>query len=329
MIVPGTLRRIGGGQPCCPEQGRRQETPGNCRPVRRLRAVIPPRPATLRRRDRHRPGTSDDPQPKAAPEPTKTIRSHVDSRWSWLISDPVANAPTSQCEKSGQSARKKADAENYLVNCRNSQALPSAHRRSAAPRLIPRAAAASWWDSAAKVAELHQPSRVGIVAFQPAQRLVQGDEIDGRSFGGGEIFGKVNPRPAAAVLLGQLGSGLINEDASHGLGSRGKEVAAAVPVPGLLEIDETEVCLMHKSRGLECLTRPLLGQLLGRQVAQLVVNKGHQLLRGTRVTLMDLIQYPRHFGHSVHGIPPIRSLRFARNPLPEKASLSLSLPCTV
>ena len=51
--------------------------------------------------------------------------------------------------------------------------------------------------------------------------------------------------------------------------------------------DQAQVGLMHQGGGLERLARLLLGQLLRRQAAQLVVDQGQQLLRGGRVVLLD------------------------------------------
>ena len=44
---------------------------------------------------------------------------------------------------------------------------------------------------------------------------------------------------------------------------------------------------MHQGRGLERLPRLLLGQLLRRQLAQLVVDQRQELLGGVRVALLD------------------------------------------
>src|SRR5262249_998237 len=60
---------------------------------------------------------------------------------------------------------------------------------------------------------------------------------------------------------------LLNQDAAHGLGGSGEEVAAAVPALGLLRIDQPEVGLVDQGRGLERLPGLLLGQPLRRQLA--------------------------------------------------------------
>ena len=80
---------------------------------------------------------------------------------------------------------------------------------------------------------------------------------------------------------------LLDEDAAHGLGRRGEEVAAAVPAPGRLVADQPEVGLVDQGRGLERLARLLLRQPLGGELAQLVVDQRQELLGRLRVALLD------------------------------------------
>src|SRR5207247_847065 len=89
-----------------------------------------------------------------------------------------------------------------------------------------------------KVTQLDESGRVAVVVFQPAQRLVQRDEIVTTGLGGGEV-GEIDAQPAAAVLVGQLASRLIHEDAAHRLGRGRKEVAAAVPVLCVLGVNQS------------------------------------------------------------------------------------------
>jgi hypothetical protein len=152
---------------------------------------------------------------------------------------------------------------------------------------------------AREIAQLHEPGRVGVVVFQPGQGFVQRDEVVTPCVGGREICGKVNAQPAAAVLVGLLAAGLIDEDAAHGLRRGGEEVNSAVP--GLLRVgtDELEIRLVDQGRGLKGVSRPLAGEALRGQAAQLVVDKRQQLLGSVWVALVDLVQNPRHFGHGV------------------------------
>ena len=82
--------------------------------------------------------------------------------------------------------------------------------------------------------------------------------------------------PAAAVataLEPLVLAGLLNEDSPHGLSHRGEELTSTIPTLRLLGIDEPDVGLMHQRRGLQRLPRLFFPQLLGGQLAQLVVDR--------------------------------------------------------
>ena len=63
---------------------------------------------------------------------------------------------------------------------------------------------------------------------------------------------------------------------------------------------------MDQGRGLERLARLLLGQPLGRQLAQLVVDQRQELLGRLRVALLDGRE---DAGHVVHGCQALRGAR--------------------
>ena len=80
-----------------------------------------------------------------------------------------------------------------------------------------------------------------------------------------------------------LAAGAFDEDAPHGLGRGGEEVAAAVPVLGPVPTDQPQVGLVDQGRGLEGLAGLLLGQPRRGELAQLVVDERQQLGGGVRV----------------------------------------------
>ena len=144
-----------------------------------------------------------------------------------------------------------------------------------------------------EIAKFHELRLKRIVFRQVMQRRVQGQEVE-VWLGCDQAVGvRASTLPAAAVLATLLAAGVVNQDAAHGLGGGGKEMPAVVPVrvglPGLTSgaRHETQVGLVNQGRGLECLTRPLLGQLLRRQLAQLVIDQGQKLVGGVRVALFD------------------------------------------
>src|SRR5262245_43873150 len=63
--------------------------------------------------------------------------------------------------------------------------------------------------------------------------------------------------PFSATLLPALATSTFNQNAAHCFGSRCKEMAATVPVLDLVGINQPKVCLVHKRRWLERLSRPL------------------------------------------------------------------------
>jgi hypothetical protein len=54
---------------------------------------------------------------------------------------------------------------------------------------------------------------------------------------------------------------------------------------------------MHQGRGLESLSRLLLGHLLRRELAQLVVDQRQQLLGGLGIALLNCAQNLRNITH--------------------------------
>src|SRR5438128_2401657 len=94
-------------------------------------------------------------------------------------------------------------------------------------------------------------------------------------FDGGKVyFVKFHAGTASTTLPAALAAGSIHKDVAHGLTSGGEKMAATFPMRRLLHIHQPEVGFMHQGGRLERLARFLLGQLLRREVAQLLVNQG-------------------------------------------------------
>jgi hypothetical protein len=152
-----------------------------------------------------------------------------------------------------------------------------------------------------KVAQFDQLRLDWIDLLKALQGLVQGQQIQGgvrsRDL---DLFQRLAfPGPAAPLAM--FVACLIDEDAAHSLGGSGEEVAPAVPVLGLVAINQTQVGLMDQGRGLKCLSWLLLCEFLRREPTQLLVDQGQQLLGGRRVALLDgrqdardLVAHGRH-----------------------------------
>src|SRR5262249_41370404 len=81
-----------------------------------------------------------------------------------------------------------------------------------------------------KQAELGHLGRVGILAAQDRQRLVQVEDLIRIGLRDRFGLGEVQSFAFAAVFFGLLAAGVIDEDAAHGLGGGGDEMTAAIPV---------------------------------------------------------------------------------------------------
>src|SRR6516225_761122 len=85
-------------------------------------------------------------------------------------------------------------------------------------------------------------------------------------------------RSVSAPLDALLAPRALHEDAPHGFGRGGEEVAAAIPVFTTLA-NQAEICLMDESRGLERLPRRFVGQPVPRQPPQFLVDEWQELRR--------------------------------------------------
>ena len=92
---------------------------------------------------------------------------------------------------------------------------------------------------------------------------------------------------------------VLDQDAAHGLGRSGEEVAAPVPVLPAPVPDQAHIRFVDQCRGLQCLPWLFAGELLGRQPAQLVVEQGKQLVGGMWLALLDGRKDARDLVHAV------------------------------
>ena len=95
---------------------------------------------------------------------------------------------------------------------------------------MPRTAATSSWPSPANWRSSTTWAATGSSAASRVEGVVEGEELV-VGVGGGRV-GQLDPAAAAAPLQPLLAAGVLDEDAAHGLGRRGEEVAAAVPQAG-------------------------------------------------------------------------------------------------
>lgn len=76
-------------------------------------------------------------------------------------------------------------------------------------------------------------------------------------------------------------------------------MSAAVPLQGLLHIDQANVRFVKQARGLQRLARLFLLQLLRRQIAQRAVDERQKLLGGVRVASLNGRQNAGNIAHHI------------------------------
>ena len=84
-------------------------------------------------------------------------------------------------------------------------------------------------------------------------------------------------------------AGFIDQNAAHGLGSRGKEMGESIPLLAQVA-NEANPCLVHQCCRLQGMARGLICHLGGRQLAQLAVNEREQVLGGLLVALVESVE---------------------------------------
>jgi hypothetical protein len=148
-----------------------------------------------------------------------------------------------------------------------------------------------------EIAHLDQAGLQRVGMGEPGQGRVQGEQVLVRLGYGDEVRVHHLPLAAAAVLGPRLAAGALDEDAAHGFGRRGEEVAAAVPVTGLVPVHQPYIGLVDQGRGLEGLAGPFLSEPLGRKLAEFVINQRQELVGGARIALLDGREDVGDFAH--------------------------------
>jgi hypothetical protein len=80
--------------------------------------------------------------------------------------------------------------------------------------------------------------------------------------------------------------GMIDQNPSHQLRCGSEEVRPAFPFYRAPP-NESEVGLMDKCGGLQCVVRPLLAHTTGGEAVKLVIDQRHEPVQGVLITLSD------------------------------------------
>jgi hypothetical protein len=123
---------------------------------------------------------------------------------------------------------------------------------------------------AGEEAEFDELGRAGVFAGQLAQGFIDSEEVVVRRVNRNFELVKVESLTAAAFFSRAV-AGAVDEDAAHGFGRGGKEVAAVLPLKRLVA-DQTEVSFVDEGGSLNRLARFFLGEPACGELAKLVVH---------------------------------------------------------
>ena len=132
----------------------------------------------------------------------------------------------------------------------------------------------------------------------------------------GQVRFEIEPNQSASVSSGLLPAGLIDQDAPHGLGGGGEEVAAVVPACCVGRPDEPQIRLVDEGGCVQSVAGGFFGHPGGRQFPQLFVDQRQQLFGGVGFAVGKVRQ---DAGHFVNGCAPVETAdefttRAAANP---------------
>src|SRR5439155_17233695 len=119
--------------------------------------------------------------------------------------------------------------------------------------------------------------------------------------------GQVNALHCAAVFDALLATGVLDEDAPHRLRRRREKMAAAIPFLILIS-GETQPRFMYERRGLQGVTRLLVGHLVRRELAQFAIDKRQQFLRSFGIAMLNRVENASDLAHALE---PKRSTAIA------------------
>ena len=149
---------------------------------------------------------------------------------------------------------------------------------------------------AGEEAELDHLGLDRIMRGETGQSLIKGRQVLRRPHHRlGTI--QVDAPPLAAMFVPLLAAGVLHQDAAHGLGTGGEEMATMVPVVATGGANEPEVGFVNESRWLQGVPRRLVGRPGGGEAAQLVVDQRQEPGGGVRDALADCVQQLRDFAH--------------------------------
>ena len=154
----------------------------------------------------------------------------------------------------------------------------------------------------AEVAQLDEIGLECIYLGELSQSLIQGNQVIG------DVCLRLYHRGLVQINAGQpstapdraLASGVLHQNPPHRFRRRRKEMAPTVPALRLVS-DESEIGFVDQCGRLEGLPRGLMGQLLGGQEPQFLVDQRQEFVRSLRVPPFDGVQDACDITHADSG----------------------------
>ena len=150
-----------------------------------------------------------------------------------------------------------------------------------------------------EIAELDESGLKGVHSGQPGEGGVEGDEVEVRFRDRDGVVRQLDvDSPTPTVFEALLAPGAVDEDAAHGLGGGGEEVAPAVPAVVVRGADQPEVRLVDQGGGFECLAWGFGRHSRSRELPQLVVHEREQFGGRFAVTGLCCFEKEGYVGHA-------------------------------
>ena len=149
-----------------------------------------------------------------------------------------------------------------------------------------------------EITQLHQFGFELVLSGEFVEGVIDGQELIVINWHRDFHAFNVHPLLIAAVTDRLFAAGLVNQDATHGLGGSGEEVRAVLKLRLTVIAHQTQPRLMHERGGLQSLVRRFVGHSRRRQFAQFAIDQRQQFIGGFGITVFDGLKYARDIAQS-------------------------------
>jgi hypothetical protein len=148
-----------------------------------------------------------------------------------------------------------------------------------------------------EVPQFHQLRHLMVFLLQCVQSVAQRNDLIRRHCDLNVSRLQGDPLSIPSMSLAPSAAGPFDKNASHGFCGGGKEMATTIPRVRFVA-HEPEIRFMHQRRRLKGLARSFMGQLLGREKAEFLIDQRQEFVCSFRVPPFDGVQDARDVGRS-------------------------------